>query len=140
MWCGARNGRSVASRPLPMPAALWYLRDLRASSKLGGGRSPAARRASMVLPGQAARSSTVVAAGRGYLVARLVSLLPADVGKVRSPASARQDRRQPDGGSGDQRPWSRSASRASRRNRAHPHSPTSAGLAGVRGAERAGGG
>ena len=51
VWWGARNGRSVTSRPVPSPAALWILRDLeRLRRRSGGGRMPGSRRASMVLP------------------------------------------------------------------------------------------
>ena len=84
MWCGARNGRSVASRPLPMPAALWTCVISSASSKLGGGQDarqpPGEHRLARA---RRADHQQVVAAGRGYLERALGVLLPADVGQVR---------------------------------------------------------
>src|SRR5918996_344806 len=50
VWCGARNGRWVASFPFPRPAALCICVTSSASSNVGGGRMPGSRRASMVFP------------------------------------------------------------------------------------------
>ena len=44
------KGAFAGEPAVPMPAALWTWVISRASSKLGGGRMPGRRRASMVLP------------------------------------------------------------------------------------------
>ena len=52
VWCGERNGRWCSS-PQPAgstPAMLWILVVSMASSKVSGGRMPASRLASMLLP------------------------------------------------------------------------------------------
>ena len=73
MWCGARNGRSVASRPLPMPAA-------------DPGQSPGEHG----LPrARWADHQEVVAAGGGDLESALGVLLAAHVGQVRAGAGRR---------------------------------------------------
>ena len=115
MWCGARKGRSVASRPVPMPAALWTWVISSASSKLGGGRMPGSRRASMVLPAPGGPIiSRLWPPAAAISSARLASSCPRTSARsgpsgLASSGSATAGR----AGSGDQRPWSRSASRAS---------------------------
>src|SRR5712691_11298889 len=52
VWCGARKGRAVRM-PVPFgktPATLWTCVVSIASSKVSGGRMPANRLASIVLP------------------------------------------------------------------------------------------
>ena len=82
VWCGARNGRSVASRPLPMPAALCTCvisRALRSSALAG---CPAACAPAWSCRPRRPDHEQVVAAGGGDLERSLRVTLAADVGQV----------------------------------------------------------
>src|SRR5215207_8488009 len=89
VWCGARKGRTVASRPFPIPAALctWVISS--ASSKLGGGRMPGRRRASMVLPAPGGPTiSRLWTPAAAISSARLASSWPRTSARSGSPARA----------------------------------------------------
>ena len=90
VWCGARNGRSAASLPLPMPATLctWVISS--ASSNVGRRQDPGQPPREHRLAGAGrADHEQVVAARRRDLERALGVRLAADVGEVDRALGAR---------------------------------------------------
>ena len=88
--CGAARGTAAGDEPrrCASPATLWTCVISSASSKLGGGRMPGRRRASIVLPAPGGPTiSRLWPPAAAISSARLASLLAAHVGEV-GPAGA----------------------------------------------------
>ena len=89
VWCGARNGRSGASAPVPDPGRAVDLRDLERLLEAGRRQDPGQATGEHRLAGaRRADHEQVVAARRGDLERPLGVLLAADVGEV-GPLGAR---------------------------------------------------